>query len=206
MPWENQYTTANNVWYYPQMQTGGITGGQRMGNYYQQTVVTTQQPITCGYYYGSQNPLDYIEVPHTVFYQSYPYGNGVSYNTPAMPPETEEQRREREQRDRDNAAKEATRRKRAKEALCVALTKEQQEQLENEKHFELRVNNKLYRIRPGSRVELLDERTKKILRYYCIHPELSHDLPCEDVALSQKLLLEADEHMFLRVANETRAA
>lgn len=120
-------------------------------------------------------------------------------------PETEEQRLEREQRERDAAAKEAARRKRAKDALLSVLTEAQRQQLETEKCFELQVNERLYRVRPGSRVERLDPQSKQIESYFCIHPELRHNLPSEDVALSQKLLLETNEKEFLRIANETKA-
>jgi len=122
-----------------------------------------------------------------------------------FPPETEEQRLEREQRQRDEKAKDDARRKRAREALLSVLTEAQRDQLEKEQHFDLQVNSRLYRVRPGCRVERLDPQTKTIQSYFCIHPASEHGLPSDDVALAQKLLLESNETEFIRTANETKA-
>lgn len=92
---------------------------------------------------------------------------------------------------------------RAREALESCMTEEQVAQLAAENCFDVPVNGKLYRIRPGNRVELLDTETKKPTALYCIHPESHYGLPKDDVALAQKLLLEADEEIFLRTANKT---
>jgi hypothetical protein len=134
-------------------------------------------------------------------YYSTIYGTTVGSNQ-----ETKAQRAKRELEERRWQRKEVARRKRAKAALFLMLTKTQREQLKREQSFELQVNARLYRIRPGSRVERLDPVTKKAESYFCIHPELGHDLPQEDVAIGQKLLLEANEQEFLRIANETKAA
>lgn len=96
--------------------------------------------------------------------------------------------------------------KKATDALKGTLSKHQVEQFDKEGTFELQVNDRLYRIRPGARVERLCPQTKKVQSYFCIHPHNAHELPAEDVALSQKLMLEAAEAEFLRLANETRAA
>lgn len=96
--------------------------------------------------------------------------------------------------------------KKATDALKDTLSKRQIEQFDKEGTFELQVNDRLYRIRPGSRVERICPQTKKVQSYFCIHPHNAHELPAEDVALSQKLLLEAAEAEFLALANETRAA
>lgn len=120
--------------------------------------------------------------------------------------ETKEQREEREQRERDYAAKEAVRRKCATEALKSLLDDTQRGQFEKENHFELQVNERLYRITPGTRVQRLNPQTKEVESFFCIHPDHIHGLPAEDVAIGQKLLLEANEAEFLRVANETKAA
>lgn len=96
--------------------------------------------------------------------------------------------------------------KKATDALKDTLSKRQIEQFDKEGTFELQVNDRLYRIRPGSGVERICPQTKKVQSYFCIHPHNAHELPAEDVALSQKLLLEAAEAEFLALANETRAA
>jgi hypothetical protein len=95
---------------------------------------------------------------------------------------------------------------RARKLLLATLTEKQREQFEKEHAFELMVNDRLYRVSPGKRVERLDPKTKKVQSMFCIHPEMNYTLPAEDTALSQKLLLEADEVAFLRLANETRVA
>jgi hypothetical protein len=169
-----------------------------MPSYDQGTAVTG---AAANVYYGSYT----VNTAATLYVQPVIYGTCVTSYVTFGAPETEEQRIEREQRQRDEAAKENARRERAKQILVSVLTKEQQEQFEKERHFELQVNSRLYRVRPGSRVERLDPKTKQILSYFCIHEEAGHDLPSEDRALGQKLLLEANEQEFLRIANETKA-
>lgn len=103
------------------------------------------------------------------------------------------------------AEKQAAAKVKAKQILRMTLSKRQREDFEAAGTFELMVNERLYRIRPGCRVERLDPVTKAIRSYFCIHPANHYELPHEDVALSQKLLLEANEAEFLRLANETPA-
>lgn len=177
-------TTANYV-IWNQCVTAAATGSPYYGQ-----ITTATQTISFPY-----NSFDTPTVGTTA--TNFVYASFVA--------ESEEQRLEREQRERDDQAKEASRTKRAREALLSVLTDVQRRQYETEKHFELQVNDRLYRVRPGCRVERLDPQSKQIQSYFCIHPALSHNLPSEDVALSQKLLLEANEKEFLRIANETKA-
>jgi hypothetical protein len=160
-----------------------------------QTTTTTQTitNATCQQVYGQQ-----------VYGQGYGGTYTVGSNIVMSIPETEEQRLEREQKHRDWQAKEDARNKRAREALVTILTDEQRKQFETDKHFDLQVNDRLYRISPGTRVQRLDPQTKETLSYFCIHPDLSHGLPGADVALAQTLLLQADETSFLKIANETK--
>jgi hypothetical protein len=123
-------------------------------------------------------------------------GVGVLYT------ETEEVRQQRQKH--LEQVEEAS--KKARTLLVRHLSKPQQEQLEVQGAFELEVNDRLYRVRPGARVERINKKTRRIESYFCIHPESHHRLPAYDVALSQKLLLEANEREFLSIANETRAA
>jgi hypothetical protein len=62
-----------------------------------------------------------------------------------------------------------------------------------------------YRLRHGwaGNVEEVDAAGKR-LRRYCIHPRIG--VPCPDNLLAQKLLLEADEPEFHRIANVTPIA
>lgn len=94
----------------------------------------------------------------------------------------------------------------ARATLKSVLSKAQQEQLDKHNSFELQVNERIYRVQPGRRVQRLDPATKKVLSEFCIHPTNVYELPNDDTALSQKLLLEANEPEFLRLANETRVA
>jgi hypothetical protein len=93
----------------------------------------------------------------------------------------------------------------ARTLLLEFLDEAQREQLAKSNTFELAIGDRRYRIRPGSRVERLNESGLVVSRF-CIHPPHQHGLPPEDVALGQKLLLESDEAEFLRTANETRVA
>jgi hypothetical protein len=129
------------------------------------------------------------------------FGNAITVNyIPEQPPLTEEEKARLKKLDEERAQARA----RAKKLLMMLLSEQQQEQFEKESSFELEVNERLYRIKTGSRVERLNRETKKVESYFCIHPE--RYLPWEDIAVSQKLLLEANEQEFLRLANETRAA
>jgi hypothetical protein len=127
--------------------------------------------------------------------------------------ETDEQRIVREEREaaaqvayQERQKKTAEAREKAKKTLSSVLSKKQREQYVKEGVFELDVNGRLYRVKPGCRVERLHPETKKVQSYFCIHPHNAHEIPPEDTALSQKLLLEAAEAEFLKLANETRAA
>jgi hypothetical protein len=142
-----------------------------------------------------------IGYPSTVQY-AYPYTSGTTTVFASPLPETEEQRLERAIALFEYEA----RRKRARATLLTVLTAAQRKQFKKHEHFDLQVNGRLYRVRPGRRVERLDPKTKKVESRFCIHPASEHNLPDEDVALSQKLFLESNERDFLRLANETRAA
>lgn len=95
---------------------------------------------------------------------------------------------------------------RAKGLLSNLLRPAQRAQLERENRFELTIEDRIYRISHGSRVERLDPVTKRPTSLFCIHPSTEHRVPAHDIMLSQKLLLETDEKDFLRIANETRVA
>jgi hypothetical protein len=92
-------------------------------------------------------------------------------------------------------------RARARNLLLQCLTKAQKETLEQHQYFDVEVAGKTYRIRQGTHgnVRLLKEG-KEAVRY-CIQPS---GVPIEDCMLSQKLLLETDEHSFLRIANASQ--
>ncbi len=160
-----------------------------------------------------------------------PYGN--SWSRPDLSPErveaaiaaerrarrpiSAEQRaawREREREREERAAKERERREaaeqRAEELLLANLTPEQVDEYKRLKRFSVHLpNGKIYRIRKGfaGNVELVkpgDDGTIKRLENFCIHP--AERIPDQDTMLAQKLLLEADEPEFRRIANITRYA
>jgi len=182
--WIDQGTSTQSITF----QTWATAASQTatIGNCYQYGLESQT------YGYPAANTYGYTTVCNTFYY-------------PIQIEETEEQRAEREQRQRDEAAKDAARRKRARELLVDVLNPEQREQFEKDGHFELLVNGRLYRVRPERRVELLDLKSKRTLSYYCVHPDLTHYLPAEDVALAQMLLLQSDEATFLATANMTLA-
>lgn len=88
-------------------------------------------------------------------------------------------------------------------ALLISLLNEQQRaQFEEFKSFDLVTNGRVYRIQPGRKVQQMDPATQKAITVFCIQPEFNHNLPDEDIAISQKLFLETDEAAFLATANE----
>ena len=93
-------------------------------------------------------------------------------------------------------------RARARETLLSLLNAKQRESLEQGLGFDVTVNNHVYRIRPGNTVQRLDPSGSFPLVTLCVLPssEKGEELPEDDVALTQKLLLEADEEAFLAVA------
>lgn len=84
----------------------------------------------------------------------------------------------------------------ATELLRSQLNPDQLEQFEQTGHFDVRIKDRIYQITPGRKVHALHEKEKPFL---CIAP-YGHELPNEDVALAQKLLLEANEKEFLKTA------
>ena len=90
----------------------------------------------------------------------------------------------------------------AERLLKRHLTKEQEDQYEDEKTFHvISENGHRYEVdcqKRSENVYKLDKRGRRIMRY-CIHAR--SDIPLPDNALAQKLMLEHNEKEFLRVAN-----
>jgi hypothetical protein len=126
------------------------------------------------------------------------------------PIETAEQRMRREAAEVKRAAEQKAdgerrvkAQKRAKKLLQDCLTPEQLKCYEEHQFFDVVIDGKTYRIRQGTHgnVRLLDKDKDgkvKEVRSFCIQPG---GVPDEDAMLSQKLLLEANEAEFLRIAN-----
>jgi hypothetical protein len=94
----------------------------------------------------------------------------------------------------------------ARKTLLTLLNDRQKEQLAREEVFELRIDDRIYRVRPGNTVQQLDA-VGKVLCSFCIHPYPAEGwIPEDDHAIAQKLLLEADENLFLRLANRRNYA
>ena len=119
-----------------------------------------------------------------------------------------ELRRQQEIKDRSkrNRFKEAAN-VRARKLLFQMLNEEQRKELDEKNHFHLTVHSrdgsmKVYRVDYGfqGNVKLIGA-DGEVDRSYCIHSDSR--LPYEDQMLAQKLLLEANEPEFLRIANET---
>lgn len=89
---------------------------------------------------------------------------------------------------------------RAEALLRDNLTLEQRRRLDTHKEFFVQSElGRLYRIRMGDvgNVDLMYDGT--VMQRYCIHPK---GVPVYDTMLAQKLMLEACEDEFLRVANK----
>jgi hypothetical protein len=80
------------------------------------------------------------------------------------------------------------------------LAPAQRESYEQHQHFDVisRDGQRRYRVTRGQRVKLINPEGR-VIKQYCIHPRM--DVPAEDTALAQKLMLESEEDRFLRVAN-----
>jgi hypothetical protein len=102
----------------------------------------------------------------------------------------------------DRLAEEQAAAARARVILEENLTEEQRKQLADNNWFEVITPKGTYRIRRGwaGNVDRLDDGGR-VRDRFCIHP--SESVPPEDNMLAQKLLLEANEEMFLRIANRT---
>ena len=111
----------------------------------------------------------------------------------------ETQRKANEALERQRAATD-----RAKKLLASMLTKQQREQLQRDRFFEViaKASRRRYRIRYGTHgnVKLLNDKGEEVISY-CGQP---NGVPTEDAMLAQKLQIEHDEDTFLRLANATR--
>lgn len=115
----------------------------------------------------------------------------------------EEQRRAAEEVYRKRAEEKKLAGAKARQLLLSLLDEEQEKQYQANGSFELRTDRGRYRINPGDRVEELDP-AGKVLARFCIHPP-DYEMPREDWAIAQKLMLETDEETFHRVANRRAA-
>jgi hypothetical protein len=122
-------------------------------------------------------------------------------------PETAEQKRTREEerRKREEASKAAE--EKSKALLLENLNQEQAKQYEKEKKFRLVApSGKQYEFdctRKMHNIHHIDQSGGKKTEY-CIY--LTGDCPLPDNHLAQKLLLEADEPRFLKIANKREFA
>jgi hypothetical protein len=117
----------------------------------------------------------------------------------------------RQERVRDEAKKKIftdAAKVRARNLLMQMLNADQKKELEEKNLFHLTVHSrdgsmKVYRIEYGyaGNVKLLGNDGQPVKRY-CIHAD--YRLPYEDQMLAQKMLLEANEPEFLRIANMTQ--
>jgi hypothetical protein len=112
----------------------------------------------------------------------------------------EQQWQERQRRQQQETAEAEAK---AERLLLSCLTPEQRETYQRRSCFYLYTREgRKYRIDKGwaGNVKLVDE-TDQVLSSFCIHPSIT--VPYADNMLGQKLMLEADEKTFMRVANET---
>lgn len=126
------------------------------------------------------------------------YPNQQGYRQPT-PEEQEARRLEAAERSRIVAAAKT----KARQLLKEVLDRDQRRELEKDGHFHVQTRNgeRVYRIKPGGQPERV--KGEDGIRWsYCIHPRESY--PADDAAAAFKLLIEADEDEFLRIANATR--
>lgn len=180
-------TVANNAWIGYDWGYGGITNAAT---------------VQVGYITAGSTNLAWPT------YQVYPTSylvTNVIYNTWPLEPETAEQTASRlaQEAKWDEEQKQIA--ARARELLEAVLNAEQREQLKKESFFDLETSSgRIYRIKPGRKVERLDPVTKKATSLFCIHPIVP--VPADDIAVSQKMWLDTDEEGFLQTANETKIA
>jgi len=130
-------------------------------------------------------------------------------------PETAEQRQARElkyathqrvavEAERQRKEKEVEAKAKAEKLLVEHLSAARRDQLIKLGYFDVEVAGKVYRIKRGyaGNVELLDAAKQKGVERLCIHP--TEHVPDADAMLGQKLLLEANEDEFRRIANKTK--
>lgn len=189
-------TVLGNVWASWNGITYASTGNNTVWNYWNQQYELIQAM-----------PIAYAQMGGTwvAWNQNY---RGDLQDVFAAPPVTDEQRAEENRRvleatrlaqERVQQQKIASRK--ARGLLRATLTKKQLVQYDAHGYFDVDVKGRLYRVHPGNMVSKLN--AEKVECRYCIHPD--EYMPPEDIALCQKLLLEADEDKFLRIANRHAA-
>lgn len=125
---------------------------------------------------------------------------GNSYQTP----ETPEQAAARLKLIAEQEAKRKAASMRAEHLLFTILTPSQVKQFRDDMYVEQEIGGRIYRLHGNSRsgnVVLMENGKPKFK--YCAHPKDAHDVPIQDVLLSQLLMLKTNEQEFLRLANRT---
>ena len=89
---------------------------------------------------------------------------------------------------------------RAERLLVEHLSPAQRAAYERDRFFEVVAAKSRYRIYHDGAVRRLGEDGREVATY-CIHPDEA--IPAGDLALAKKLLIEADEAAFRRIANES---
>jgi len=120
----------------------------------------------------------------------------------------EQQRAAQRERDAQARARQAEADEKAERLLLSCLTAEQRMTWRTRKCFYVvPISGRRYRIDGNGgyagNVKLVDQNDR-VLSSFCIH--LQYGIPLCDHLLAQKLMLEADERTFVRIANETRRA
>lgn len=133
----------------------------------------------------------------------------IVYSQPYRPRELTPEQKEAQRQAAEQARLESERRqreqeeakKRAEDLLVGCLTLAQRRQLKKRGSFVVKAQSgQHYRVRRGHTVEELDKAGKPAATH-CIHTR--DYVPDFDTMLVQKLMLEANEDEFLRVANRT---
>ena len=164
------------------------------------TTASTTPARTIWRYWTSTPTTDTITLVH--------WSENIKQPTPEQLQAQLSQERERRRAAEAYAAAERKAKDKAETILRQHLTPKQVEDLNSKNSFRLESISKdgqrrTYEIKRGriGNVYLLGPGDKQVEKY-CIHPRMN--VPDADSMLTQKLLLEADEETFLRVANRTR--
>jgi hypothetical protein len=151
---------------------------------------------------------NWVQYPAQTTYQPWTIQPWVDPRTPEQieAARVDQERRNAEWREEQErlAAEKAEAAVKARVILEENLSAEQRKQLADNNWFEVITAKGTYRIRKGWAGNVDRYVDGKPADRFCIHPV--EEIPHEDNMLAQKLLLEADEEAFLRIANRSHFA
>jgi hypothetical protein len=145
---------------------------------------------------------NWVSWNNAITFQQYGQQANQPYIKPLSPAQVKKAQEDAEERARVEQAEKLAAKGRARKLLVRHLSVIQKRVYEEHGYFDVEVSGKVYRVRQGThgnvrKIEQVDGRDREVMSF-CIQPG---GVPEEDAMLAQKLLLETDEAMFLRIAN-----